>query len=174
MDIMKDNIFEKTREDRIKQKIQTKEDLSIVEGLDIFKETNEIDEGLQTLKKEEDIINKQDFEEDNQERDIILNNILEDLNKNVLINFKKQEEDSKQKAIEELLKIFNYPHSDNDNHIGTGISPFKSMLKPKKISMVGRVFYNSTDKDNNNNCENLINTNDKSNCINNNIGNIKH
>ena len=174
MDIIKDNIFEKTKEDQIEQEIQTKEGLSIVEGLDIFKNTNEIDDGLETLKKEEDIINKQDFEEDNQERDIILNNILEDLNKNVLINFKKQEEDSKQKAIEELLKIFKYPHSDNDKDLRSEISPFKSMLKPKKISMVGRVFYNSTDKDNNNNCENLINTNDKSNCINNNIGNIKH
>ena len=87
--------MKKTKEDQIVQEIQTKEDLSIVEGLDIFKNANEIDEGLETLKKEEDIIKKQEFEEDNQERDIILNKILEDLNKNVLINFKKQEEDSK-------------------------------------------------------------------------------
>ena len=122
------------------------------------------------MEKEGDIINKQDFEEDNKERDIILNDILEDLNKNVFINIKRQEEDSKQKAIKEILEILKYPHSDKD--IRMGISPFKPLLQPKKVSMVGRVFYNSADKDNN--IINFDNTKDTANSSNNNIGIFKH
>ncbi len=124
------------------------------------------------MEKEGDIINKQDFEEDNKERDIILNDILEDLNKNVLINIKRQEEDSKQKAIKEILEILKYPHSDKD--IRMGISPFKPLLQPKKVSMVGRVFYNSADKDDNNNYVNPDNINDKTNSRNNKLGNINN
>ena len=122
------------------------------------------------MEKEGEIINKQDFEEDNKERDIILNDILEDLNKNVFINIKRQEEDSKQKAIKEILEILKYPHSDKD--IRMGISPFKPLLQPKKVSMVGRVFYNSADKDNN--IINFDNTKDTANSSNNNIGIFKH
>ena len=170
MDIKTDNIFEKSNKNQIEQEIITKEDLYKVEELDLFKNINEINENSINLEKEGEIINKQDFEEDIKERDIILNDILEDLNKNVLINIKNQEEDSKQKAIKELLEILKYPHSDKD--IRMGISPFKPLLQPKKVSMVGRVFYNSADKDNNNNI-NSDSTKDTTNTSNNNIGIFK-
>ena len=170
MEIKKCNIFEKINKNQVEQVIRKKEDLDKVEELDLFKNINEIDENSINLEKEGDIINKQDFEEDNKERDIILNDILEDLNKNVLINIKRQEEDSKQKAIKEILEILKYPHSDKD--IRMGISPFKPLLQPKKVSMVGRVFYNSADKDNN--IINFDNTKDTVNSSNNNIGIFKH
>ena len=170
MEIKKCNIFEKTNKNQVEQVIRKKEDLDKVEELDLFKNINEIDENSINLEKEGDIINKQDFEEDNKERDIILNDILEDLNKNVFINIKRQEEDSKQKAIKEILEILKYPHSDKD--IRMGISPFKPLLQPKKVSMVGRVFYNSADKDNN--IINFDNTKDTANSSNNNIGMFKH
>ena len=170
MEIKKCNIFEKINKNQVEQVIRKKEDLDKVEELDLFKNINEIDENSINLEKEGDIINKQDFEEDNKERDIILNDILEDLNKNVLINIKRQEEDSKQKAIKEILEILKYPHSDKD--IRMGISPFKPLLQPKKVSMVGRVFYNSADKDNN--IINFDNTKDTANSSNNNIGIFKH
>ena len=171
---MKYNIFEELKDEKIEKDIRTKESQNILEGLDfdIFKNYNEINEDFIPLSNEEDFINKQDFEEDNKERDIILNNILEDLNKNVIINIKQQQEDSKQKAIEEILEILNYAHSDKD--IRSRASPFKPMLKPKKISMVGRVFYNNADRDNNNNYINLDNIKDKTNSSNNNLGNIKN
>ena len=170
MEIKKCNIFEKTNKNQVEQVIRKKEDLDKVEELDLFKNINEIDENSINLEKEGEIINKQDFEEDNKERDIILNDILEDLNKNVLINIKRQEEDSKQKAIKEILEILKYPHSDKD--IRMGISPFKPLLQPKKVSMVGRVFYNSADKENN--IINFDNTKDTANSSNNNIGIFKH
>ena len=170
MEIKKCNIFEKINKNQVEQVIRKKEDLDKVEELDLFKNINEIDENSINLEKEGEIINKQDFEEDNKERDIILNDILEDLNKNVLINIKRQEEDSKQKAIKEILEILKYPHSDKD--IRMGISPFKPLLQPKKVSMVGRVFYNSADKDNN--IINFDNTKDTVNSSNNNIGIFKH
>ena len=170
MEIKKCNIFEETNKNQVEQVIRKKEDLDKVEELDLFKNINEIDENSINSEKEGDIINKQDFEEDNKERDIILNDILEDLNKNVFINIKRQEEDSKQKAIKEILEILKYPHSDKD--IRMGISPFKPLLQPKKVSMVGRVFYNSADKDNN--IINFDNTKDTANSSNNNIGIFKH
>ena len=171
---MKYNIFEELKDEKIEKDIRTKESQNILEGLDfdIFKNYNEINEDFIPLNNEEDFINKQDFEEDNKERDIILNNILEDLNKNVIINIKQQQEDSKQKAIEEILEILKYNQSDKD--IRAEISPFKPMQEPKKISMVGRVFYNSADKDDNNNYVNPDNINDKTNSCNNKLGNINN
>ena len=173
MDIMKYNIFEETKEGKIEKDIRTKESLDIIKGLDfdIFKNYGEINEDFIPLKNEVDLINKQDFEEDNKERDIILNDILEDLNKNVIINIKQQQEDSKQKAIEEILEILK--HHNSDKNIRSEISPFKPMLRPKKISMVGRVFYNSADKDDNNNYINPVNIKDKTNSLDNNLGKIK-
>ena len=173
MNIMKYNIFEKAKEEKIEKDIRTKENLDIIKGLDfdIFKNYDEINEDFISLKNDVDFINKQDFEEDNKERDIILNDILEDLNKNVIINIKQQEEDSKQKAIDEILEILKYHHIDKDIR---SISPFKPMLKPKKISMVGRVFYNSADKDDNNNYVNPDNIKEKTNSRNSKLGNIKN
>lgn len=172
MDIMKYNIFDETKEEKIEKDIRTKESLDIIEDIDIdkFKNYTEINKDSIPLKYEEYLINKQDFEEDNKERDIILNDILEDLNKNIEININQQQEDSKQKAIEEILEILKYNQSDKD--IRAEISPFKPMQEPKKISMVGRVFYNSADKDDNNNYVNPDNINDKTNSCN--KGNINN
>ena len=61
-------------------------------------------------------------------------------------------------AYSEVLEILKYNQSDKD--IRSEISPFKPMQEPKKISMVGRVFYNSADKDDNNNYVNPDNIND--------------
>jgi len=172
MNIMKYNIFDETKEEKIEKDIRTKESLDIIEDIDIdkFKNYTEINKDSIPLKYEEYLINKQDFEEDNKERDIILNDILEDLNKNIEININQQQEDSKQKAIEEILEILKYNQSDKD--IRAEISPFKPMQEPKKISMVGRVFYNSADKDDNNNYVNPDNINDKTNSCN--KGNINN
>lgn len=172
MNIMKYNIFDETKEEKIEKDIRTKESLDIIEDIDIdiSKNYTEINKDSIPLKYEEYLINKQDFEEDNKERDIILNDILEDLNKNIEININQQQEDSKQKAIEEILEILKYNQSDKD--IRAEISPFKPMQEPKKISMVGRVFYNSVDKDDNNNYVNPDNINDKTNSCN--KGNINN
>ena len=105
-------------------------------------------------------------EEDNKEEDFILKAILEDLNKNIIINVKEQEEVQKQKAIDEILQILKSPHSDKNTKINS--SPFKSLFQPKKISMVGRVFYNST-----NNNENINSNKDNTNSSNNNGGTIE-
>ena len=51
-----------------------------------------------------------------------------------VINIKKQKEDSNQKAIEEILQLLKYLHSDEN--IRKIISPFKPLSKSKKISMV--------------------------------------
>ena len=172
MNIMKYNIFDETKEEKIEKDIRTIESLDIIEDIDIdkFKNYTEINKDSIPLKYEEYLINKQDFEEDNKERDIILNDILEDLNKNIEININQQQEDSKQKAIEEILEILKYNQSDKD--IRSEISPFKPMQEPKKISMVGRVFYNSADKDDNNNYVSPDNINDKTNSCN--KGNINN
>ena len=92
----------------------------------------------------------------------MLKTILEDLDKNIQINIKKQEEEQKQKAIDEILSILKYPKSDSN--IRDNVSPFKPLLHPKKVSMVGRVFFYSTD-----NNDNISTTKDNTNCSNDNI-----
>ena len=81
-------------------------------------------------------IAKQDFDEDINEEDLFFNSLLEDLNKNIYINVKKQEEEKNQMACRELLQIFNYPYGD-----------FKPLKRPRKVSMVGRVFFNRNDNE---------------------------
>ena len=130
------------------------------------------DEGIKekpiSFEKEGETIDKKDFEEDIKEDNLVLNNILEDLNKNILINVMEEEEEEKnQKACQEILEILRYPKS-HKNLRGV-ISPFKPLLQPKKISMVGKVFYNSAYYDENKTSENTTNTNS-----NNNIENKEH
>ena len=92
----------------------------------------------------------------------MLKTILEDLDKNIQINIKKQEEEQKQKAIDEILSILKYPKSDSN--IRDNVSPFKPLLYPKKVSMVGRVFFYSI-----NNNDNISTIKDNTNCSNDNI-----
>ena len=61
-----------------------------------------------------------------------------------------------------FLEILKYLHSDKNIRISS--SPFKPLLQPKKVSMVGRVFFYSTD-----NNDNISTTKDNTNCSNDNI-----
>ena len=79
-----------------------------------------------------EIIKKEDCEEDINEEILELNTILEDLNKNIIIDIKEEEKDKNQMACQEILEILSIR------------SPFKPLSQPKKVSMVGKVFYNSS------------------------------
>jgi hypothetical protein len=98
--------------------------------------------GIISEKENLNIKNNQnyDFDEDNKEENIVLKTILDDLNKNIEINMKEIENKNYIECQEEILNILRKPLSrENDRY---NISPFKPLLKPKKISMVGKVFYN--------------------------------
>ena len=129
--------------------------------------------GIISEKENLNIKNNQnyDFDEDNKEENIVLKTILDDLNKNIEINVKEIENENKNyknyKECQEIIEILKYPLSDKN--IRDVFSPFKPLLKPKKISLVGRVLLN-IDNDYNNSCNNTT-ENCSSNCNNN--GNIK-
>ena len=97
-----------------------------------------------------------DFDEDNKEENNEFKTILDDLNKNIEINVKEIENDN-HKECQEILDILKYPRSDKN--IRGGISPFKPLLAPKKISLEGRILvsHNNPD-DENNNTDNNNNT----------------
>ena len=109
-----------------------------------------------------------DFDEDNKEENNEFKTILDDLNKNIEINVKELENEN-YKECQEILEILKYPRSDKN--IRGGISPFKPLLKPKKISLVGKVFYNIPD-DENNNTDNNNNTTENTTYNYNNNGNF--
>ena len=109
-----------------------------------------------------------DFDEDNKEENNEFRTILDDLNKNIEINVKEIENEN-YKECQEILEILKYPRSDKN--IRGGISPFKPLLKPKKISLVGKVFYNIPD-DENNNTDNNNNTTENTTYNYNNNGNF--
>ena len=143
----KEDIIEKLEKDSIKKEIRTNDEFNNIEFFDLVGNEKDM-KGLIYFEKEGENIKKQDFEEDNKEEDLIFKSILEDLDKNILINIKKQEEDQRQNAINEILEILKYPHSDKNVRISS--NPFKPLLQPKKISMVGRVFFNSNSNNDNN------------------------
>ena len=96
---------------------------------------------------EDETIQEKNFDEDLNEDNSIIKTILDDLNKNIFIDIKEEEEDKNQKACKEILGILRYSKS-NENIRGV-ISPFKPLAQPRKISMIGKVFYNY-DNDNSN------------------------
>lgn len=97
-------------------------------------------------KIEKTIIN--DFEEDNKEENSVYESILNDLNKNIEINIKELENENKNfKECQEILEILKYPLSDKN--IRNDISPFKPLLKPKQISLIGRVLIDNNNSMNN-------------------------
>ena len=109
---------------------------------DFFEKIEQIklqEKGL-SFEKDKEIIKNQSFDEDEKEGEQILNIILEDLNKNIFINIK--EEDKNQMACREILEILRYQRSHKN--IRGVVSPFKPLFQPKKVSMVGKVFFNST------------------------------
>ena len=89
----------------------------------------------------EESIKEEDFEEDQREEMMIFNSILEEFDKSIIIHGNEKEEDKEQLAIKEILNIIKYNKE---------ISPFKPLYKPKKVSMIGRVFYNNADSGKNN------------------------
>ena len=151
MEIKNEDILEKIEKDSIFKEILKNEDFNKLEFGDLVNKERDMNDIID-FEKEGENIKKQDFEEDNKEEDLMFKRILEDLDKNVLINIQKQEEDQKQKAINEILEILKYPHSDKNVRISS--SPFKPLLQPKKISMVGRVFFNSNSNNDNTTKEN--------------------
>ena len=86
--------------------------------------------------------NDDEDEDDKKEEELIFKEILSNLNVN-------QNETKDDKSFQEILDILKKPK--NDNKVGVFDSPFKPLLKPKKISMEGRVLYNSYNIDNNSN-----------------------
>ena len=162
--------FEKIEKELIENENRTKDLDSKIEDFDLnsLSKEDDIKEKSISLEKEGETIDKKDFEEDIKEDNLVLNDILEDLNKNILINIKDEEEEEKnQKACQEILEILRYPKSHKN--IRGVISPFKPLLQPKKISMVGKVFYNSAYYDENKTSENTTNINSH-----NNIGSKEH
>ena len=162
--------FEKIEKELIENQNRTKDLDSKIEDFDLnsLSKEDDIKEKSISLEKEGETIDKKDFEEDIKEDNLVLNDILEDLNKNILINIKDEEEEEKnQKACQEILEILRYPKSHKN--IRGVISPFKPLLQPKKISMVGKVFYNSAYYDENKTSENTTNINSH-----NNIGSKEH
>ena len=93
-------------------------------------------------KESENLYN--DFEDDNKEENSVIKDILDDLNKNIEINI-KENENNNYKACKEILNILKYPHSDKN--IRDNISPFKPLTKPRKVSLIGKVFFNFPNED---------------------------
>ena len=113
-------------------------------------------------------INKIDFIEEKSEDNNEIQSILNSFNNNSEINIKKiiQKEDNNYKECQEIINILKKPLSEKNVRFYS--SPFKPLLKPRKISMEGKVLYNSpkyeininnvnsSDTQNSSNCENII------------------
>jgi hypothetical protein len=84
-----------------------------------------LDNFYEEEKENENCNNIEDIEEEN----FVLEEILSDLN--------MEKQTKKNKACEEILNILKNPIIDNS--ISIEFSPFKPLLKPKKIPMNGRV-----------------------------------
>ena len=138
------DFFEKLEKNKLDNENRTKEIKFNIDDIkiDFLNSEKDIKENALSQIKEDEIIKKEDFDEDAKEDEVVVNPILEDLNKNILINVKEEEEDKNQMACREILEILRYPLSQKN--VRGVISPFKPLLQPKKVSMVGKVFYNST------------------------------
>ena len=138
------DFFEKLEKNKLDNQNRTKEIKFNIDDIkiDFFNSEKDIKENALSQIKEDEIIKKEDFDEDAKEDEVVVNPILEDLNKNILINVIEEEEDKNQMACREILEILRYPLSQKN--VRGVISPFKPLLQPKKVSMVGKVFYNST------------------------------
>ena len=75
--------------------------------------------------------NDNEVEDNKEEENNKINNILIELNKNIEIDIPENQE------CKEILQILRKPYSDKDLRKN---NPFKSLSKPRKISLVGRVF----------------------------------
>ena len=146
--------IERIEKDLIEEEKRTNDLPGITDNIKIddLEMEEDVKESTFSLEKEGELTDKKDFYEDIKEEDQELNTILEDLNKNIFINVKEEKEDKNQKACQEILAILGYTRSHKN--IREVSSPFKPLLQPRKISMVGRVFYNSAYHDENKTKEN--------------------
>jgi len=144
-----EDILEKLGKNSIIEETGTNDEYNKVEFINLNNKEKDLKEKIIDFEKEGENIKEQNFEEDTGEDDMMLKMVLEDLDKNIFINIKVQEEKRKQKAIDEILEILKYLHSDKNIRISS--SPFKPLLQPKKVSMVGRVFFNNSSNNENSN-----------------------
>ena len=131
-------------------------------------ERNFIESNFSFEKKyiKEDIFNKGinikkiDFLDDKNEESSEIKSILSELDKNININIKENENNNE---CQEIINILKKPLSDKNIRFYN--SPFKPLLKPRKISMIGKVLCgipNDEDdntKSTNQNSSNFINDN---------------
>ena len=108
-------------------------------------------------------IKKIDFVDDKNEENNEIKSILSDLNKNIEIDI-IENENKNYNECQEILNILKKPLSDKNLRFYN--SPFKPLLKPRKISMVGKVLLcgipkdeNDNTKSTNQNSSNFINDN---------------
>ena len=142
------------------KKMKINENYNINDFSFSFENKKEIDTNfLSNIILEKDTENRnndyEEEEEDNKEENTVLQSILDDLNKNVEINVKDLDENENYKECQEILDILKYPRSHKN--IRENISPFKPLLKPKKVSLIGKVFYDIPDGKNNDNNVNINN-----------------
>ena len=107
-------------------------------------------------------IKKIDFFEDKNEENNEIKSILSDLDKNIEINT-KESENKNYNECQEILNILKKPLSGKNLRLYN--SPFKPLLRPRKISMIGKVLIgipndeNDYTKSTNQNSWNFINDN---------------
>ena len=105
---------------------------------------------------------KMDFFDDKNEESNEIKSILSDLDKNIEINI-KDNENKNYNECQEILNILKKPLSDKNLRFYN--SPFKPLLKPRKISLVGKVLCGIPNDENDNtistnqNSSNFINVN---------------
>ena len=135
---------------------------SLIQKLNINNKSNDINN--ENIDFENDFINSnlsfdnnfenkdklliKDFMDEKNEDNLEIKTILSDLDKNININI-KEKENKNFKECQEILNILKKPLSDKNIRFYN--SPFKPLLKPRKISMVGRVFYDIPNDENNTN-----------------------
>ena len=158
------NITNYFNKDNITQSIEYKEfDNNFLNFNLSFEENFNSNQKLSNNKSKEEIYNKFiDFENDKDEENEEIKSILSDLNKNIDINI-KEKENNNYRECQEIINILRKPLSDK--YIRSYISPFKPLLKPKKISMAGKVLYdiqndNNDDNTNNTSTQNFSNASD--------------
>ena len=99
-------------------------------------------------------------DEDNKEEIAVFKNILEDLNKNIEINIIENVNENKNcKVYQEILDILKNPINGKNNK--EHYSSFIPLLKPKKISLIGKVLVNVNNNSHleSENCMSIFNKN---------------
>ena len=108
-------------------------------------------------------IKKIDFIEEKSEDNNEIQSILNSFNNNSEINIKEiQKEDNNYNECQEIINILKKPLSEKNVRFYS--SPFKPLLKPRKISMEGKILYNSPKYEININNVNSSDTQNSSNC----------